>query len=332
MAYKFVQLYDKNSVPTFPVKGPSCGGIFDQEDGTAYWYKFATIKLTTQFVDMTVLFHISKTYSNYADGTLLVHVRQDNSPATTLSGILMEWISMSQNIRPKNYAYVSTTGQVDLYYKRTQRWEDYHVEILKGDSRNNSNYSVGGNVTLYSHNNATGVTSLSGTVGYSYCGFYKVGDIICTTNATDPSTYYGGTWAKITDRFLVGMGSTYTTAGGTGGASSTTLTSANIPEHAHSIAQHNHWWGATSSSAGDHSHHVGTYNLATGGYEAVRPSGWSYQSSGRYTEGVGGHTHWSEGWTSTNGATATGNWGAASPTAISRIPPYYAVYFWRRTA
>ena len=332
MAYKFVQLYDKNDVPTFPIKGPTCAGVFDGTDAAGKWHKFATIKIPAQYNDVAVLFLVTRSYANIGAGMLYVHGRQNSSPAAALGGIMMEWISHSQNIRPKDYAYVSSTGQIDLYYKISGQWEDYHFEVMKGDSRNSTNYSISGTVTLYSYSSAAGSSSLSGTVGYSYSGLHKVGDIICTTNSTDPSTYYGGTWAKIQDRFLVGMGSTYTTAGGTGGASSTTLTSANIPQHSHSIAQHNHWWGATSSSAGDHSHHVGTYNLATGGYEAVRPSGWSYQSSGRYTEGAGGHTHWSEGWTSTNGATATGNWGTASPTAISRIPPYYAVYFWRRTA
>lgn len=330
MAYKFVQLYDKNSVLTFPVKGPSCGGIFDQEDSTAYWYKFATIKLTTQYVDMTVLFHISKSYSTYADGTLLVHVRQDGSPATTLSGILMEWVSMSQNIRPKNYAYVSTTGQIDLYYKRTYRWEDFHIEILKGDSRNNSNYSLGGSVTLHSHNNATGVTSLSGTVGYSYCGFYKVGDIICTTSATDPSTYYGGTWAKIQDRFLIGAGNSYS-AGGTGGGSSVTLSTSHMPSHSHGMPSHNHWFEATSNGGGDHTHGVQSHNGNTGSWEYLRPSGWTGGNGWRQVDGVGAHTHWVGGWTGGNNGAGSTN-AAGSGSAFSIIPPYYGVYFWRRTA
>lgn len=330
MAYKFVQLYDKNSVPTFPVKGPSCGGIFDQEDSAAYWYKFATIKLTTQYVDMVVLFHITKSYNNFADGTLLVHVRQNGSPAIALSGILMEWISMSQNIRPKNYAYVSTTGQVDLYYKRTGRWEDFHIEILKGDSRNNSNYSLGGNVTLHSHNNATGVTSLSGTVGYSYCGFYKVGDIICTTSATDPSTYYGGTWAKIQDRFLIGAGNSYG-AGGTGGGTSVTLSTSHMPSHSHGMPAHNHWFELTSGGGGWHTHGVYSHNGNTGSWEFLRPSGWTGGNGWRQVDATAEHTHWIAGWTGNNNGAGSTN-AAGSGSAFSIMPPWYGVYFWRRTA
>lgn len=329
MAYRFVQLYDKDGIPTFPIKGPVCHGCFDQEDSTGYWYKFADISMTGNHTDILTVFQVTKAYNTWAQGILVLHARRDTS--TTISSITLEWSSLTQNIRPKHYAFVSTENKISLYYYRSYRWEEYHFEIIKGDNRNATSYDTSAASTvLYNYNNATGVTALPTGLksGYSYYGLHKVGDIICTTSATDPSTYYGGTWAKITDRFLVGAGNTYS-ATGTGGGT-VTLGVANIPAHTHSIAQHNHWWGNTSGESGWHEHSCVTYNGATGSYEFVRPNGWSSQNTGRAIAGNGTHTHWSEGWTSTNGATATGSTGSTS--AFSVVPAYYGVYFWRRTA
>lgn len=329
MAYNFIQLYDKNNIQTFPTKGPSCGGIFDQEDSAAYWYKFASINISGQYVDVGVLFNITKAYSNIAAGLLYVHARQ-NSTNAALGGISMEWVAHSQNIRPLNYAYVSTTNQIDLYYKRTGRYEDFHIEIIKGDSRNNTNYNMGGVVTLYSHNSTTGSTSLSGTVGYSFSGLHKVGDIICTTNSTNPSTYYGGTWEQITNKFLIGASSTYG-AGKTGGSDGVTLTSAHIPAHTHGLNGHTHSFGAQTGDAGWHQHWCGSTNGASGSYEFVRPEGWSSGNGDRTITGNGTHSHWVSGTTGGNSGNTT-SYGSSSPTKISIIPPWYGAYFWRRSA
>jgi len=51
---------------------------------------------------------------------------------------------------------------------------------------------------------------------------YPVGAIYLSTSATDPGTLFGGTWARIQDRFLLAAGSTYT-AGDTGGEESVKL-------------------------------------------------------------------------------------------------------------
>lgn len=63
---------------------------------------------------------------------------------------------------------------------------------------------------------------------------YPVGSIYMSTNNVSPQTFFGGTWERIQDRFLLAAGSTYA-AGGTGGAATHTLTVSEMPNHYHVI-------------------------------------------------------------------------------------------------
>lgn len=90
---------------------------------------------------------------------------------------------------------------------------------------------------------------------------YPVGAVYISTTNINPATLFGGTWTQLKDRFLVGAGDSYTN-GNTGGAASTsytpsgsvgnhTLTTAEIPSHAHGL--------------NNHTHGVGTYSIKTNG-------------------------------------------------------------------
>lgn len=61
---------------------------------------------------------------------------------------------------------------------------------------------------------------------------YPVGSIYLSTNAVDPSTLFGGTWAQIKDKFLLAAGNNYA-IGTTGGEATHTLTVAELPSHDH---------------------------------------------------------------------------------------------------
>lgn len=63
---------------------------------------------------------------------------------------------------------------------------------------------------------------------------YPVGSIYMSVNNVSPQTFFGGTWERIKDRFLLAAGDTYA-AGGTGGAATHTLTVSEIPSHYHVI-------------------------------------------------------------------------------------------------
>lgn len=66
------------------------------------------------------------------------------------------------------------------------------------------------------------------------CPYYPVGSIFLAVNNINPSTYFGGTWEQIKDRFLLCAGSTYT-AGSTGGEATHKLTVSEMPSHKHSL-------------------------------------------------------------------------------------------------
>lgn len=62
---------------------------------------------------------------------------------------------------------------------------------------------------------------------------YPVGSIYMSANDTSPSILFGGEWERIKDRFLLSCGDTYS-AGSTGGSATHTLTVNEMPSHTHS--------------------------------------------------------------------------------------------------
>ena len=63
---------------------------------------------------------------------------------------------------------------------------------------------------------------------------YPVGSIYMSVTNTSPQSFFGGTWERIQDRFLLAAGSTYA-AGGTGGSATHTLTVSEMPNHGHVV-------------------------------------------------------------------------------------------------
>lgn len=126
---------------------------------------------------------------------------------------------------------------------------------------------------------------------------YPIGSIYMSVNSTNPSAIFGGTWEQIQDRFLLSAGSTYS-AGSTGGEATHTLTETEMPSHTHNIH-------AT----------IGGGGRINGGYNA--PSGSSTYNIP---------------FTLTNDTNyiINGNTGGGQP--HNNMPPYLAVYVWKRTA
>ena len=134
---------------------------------------------------------------------------------------------------------------------------------------------------------------------------YPVGSIYISASSTSPATLFGGTWEQIKDRFLLAAGSSYA-AGATGGEASHTLTVSEIPLHDHeetSLATGYRGWAETQIKA--FSTHI-PYN------------------SEHYTATV----------KSVKAATVSANaktYGTGGGAAHNNMPPYLAVYVWKRT-
>lgn len=153
---------------------------------------------------------------------------------------------------------------------------------------------------------------------------YPVGSIYMSVNATNPATYFGGTWvAWGAGRVPVGINTAdgnFNTVEKTGGAATVTLTAAQMPAHTHSVGT------LKTASAGAHTHNLQNQKAAWGVDGANRvivdaTSGYTALTN-KATSSAGAHTH------TLSGATAS----TGSSSAHSNLQPYIVCYMWKRTA
>jgi len=127
---------------------------------------------------------------------------------------------------------------------------------------------------------------------------------------------------NLQNRVPVGSGGSYS-RGGTGGASTVTLTTAQLPSHDHgSVADHSHSMSGTADSVGDHSH---TVNAASSGAVGVVANGaTSYaQVNSTSTGGAGGHSHTLSGSIGSGGGHTHSSVGSGS--SHENMQPYLAL-------
>ena len=100
------------------------------------------------------------------------------------------------------------------------------------------------------------------------CPYYPIGSIFLAVNNLNPSTFFGGTWEQIKDRFLLCAGNSYT-AGSTGGEATHKLTVSEMPSHNHE---------AVSTSGSDRGLALYPFSMITQNYRladanVIRPTG-----------------------------------------------------------
>ena len=168
---------------------------------------------------------------------------------------------------------------------------------------------------------------------------YPVGSIYMSVSNVSPATLFGGTWEQISGKFLLSADSSHA-AGTTGGAASHTLTAAELPAHAHSLNNHTHTvpahtHSASTASSGAHTHSIPRWQQATPTADGTGRLAQGSIDSSYITSKAGAHTHSvtvasKPAFNTAAASGSTGNTGGG--TAISLMPPYLAVYMWKRTA
>lgn len=124
---------------------------------------------------------------------------------------------------------------------------------------------------------------------------YPVGSIYMSVNSTSPATLFGGTWEAIQGKFLLGADGGAYKAGNTGGEATHTLTEDEIPKHTHSM-----------------------YSGNSGAPDTWEPDGGSYLLDSVTQDK---HTWWA----------SLGMNYAGGGAEHNNMPPYLAVYIWKRT-
>lgn len=125
---------------------------------------------------------------------------------------------------------------------------------------------------------------------------WPIGSIYMTVSNTSPESLFGGTWERISERFLLGASSSYP-AGSTGGESAHTLTQSELPNYSLSVANGSNVIRSRTGSYAD-------------AYVQTQSSGWGIPN-----------------WESKTVTVASGGSGKAH----NNMPPYLSVWIWKRT-
>lgn len=168
---------------------------------------------------------------------------------------------------------------------------------------------------------------------------WPIGSVFQSFEVTDPATLLGGgTWTRLKDRMLIGVGDNprWDSVGEQGGAETVAITVNQMPSHDHGTntgtESSNHTHTGTALQAGGHSH---TFPQASGTQVVNAENGQGNAMDNNYnaasTDGAGDHTH----------AVSLGNQDVLHTHPIAaqgggqgheNMPPFTAVYMWRRTA
>lgn len=191
----------------------------------------------------------------------------------------------------------------DLNFALGQREQEKLPQTAESESTKENNRLRPGSVTtdILADGAVTNDKIADGTIDKSKLTFsvpslldiFPVGAIYLSVSSTSPETLFGGKWEQIQDRFLLAAGSSYS-AGATGGEATHTLTTDEMPSHAHKF----------------------------------NPDKRAIVDTGDFATTWGVHWETVEGYYCTQAQMQNTGGGAAH----NNMPPYLAVYVWKRTA
>lgn len=138
--------------------------------------------------------------------------------------------------------------------------------------------------------------SVGAAIAEAKLAAWPIGSIYISVSSTSPASLFGGTWERISDRFLFAASSSYP-AGSTGGEFTHKLTQSELPDYSLSVANGSNVIRSKTGSSAD-------------AYVQTQSSGWGIPN-----------------WESKTVTVASGGSGAAH----NNMPPYLSVWIWKRT-
>lgn len=209
--------------------------------------------------------------------------------------ITLTWVSGSFVIDGNNY--LRTTGDELTYTLNPNQ----SISVISQTS-STLNYTVG-----------TQSNIISSIINVAY----PVGSIYISSSIIHPSITFGGVWEHFAeDKFLLSAGSTYSN-GTTGGSATVTLTKDEMPSHTHTQNAHTHNGASGRAFVTD----VEGKGINESRFTAV-------SSGSTYTVRFESGDNW---WGVNNvGNTTATNQNTGGGKAHNNMPPYLAVYMWKR--
>lgn len=287
-------------------------GVIKANVTDSRWFQNHTISVHTfiPYVKLTCLLQAGaastsgvaqlKVSGNYWDGnfgatanTLTVQYRYKEQ-----DGAFSDWITSSDTVTKSNNAYDTTINVTGLDYTKAYTFQARVIDKLATvESKEQTRKTQ----PIFDWGVSDGVAdfNINGTLKINNVNIfdmiYPVDSIYISINNVNPSTLFGGTWERIKDTFLLAAGDTYT-GGSTGGEATHTLTYDEMPKHTHPMYSYN--------PGGD-----GTWTPDEGAYlvDSVTDNTTTWWARLAMGYAGGGAAH-------------------------NNMPPYLAVYIWKRTA
>lgn len=184
------------------------------------------------------------------------------------------------------------------------------IEVIKkkypilDENGNPSTFPTFASQVFFDDGTALENKELGGNASFDPLTVYPVGSIYMSVSETSPASLFGGTWEQLKDRFLLGAGDSYA-AGTTGGEATHTLTKEELPVISGSVNfNRGDSRGIMAETSGVLSVSQETTN------EGVPEAGTANQAGNYRTLNI--------------------NFGSGQ--AHNNMPPYLAVYMWKRVS
>lgn len=255
-----------------------------------------------------------KYFSRANESPVRLYIRFSNTSTTDPS---LETFYYEYNCKGA-WMYKTGTSTWELWIQKSETWDSiglneisYNQETMGTDFIDIVGTSQSALPTSY--------LSMTKAINYRLRDVYPIGSIYLSVSSTSPATLFGGTWEQLKDRFLIGAGSSYSN-GSTGGATT----------HTHSTQAHT----LTVNEMPSHQHYSKAYNANNSLYKMavdslrLNSNVATWTSAGNTTAGsVDGDRIGKSDPTGGGASHSHGNTGSSS-----NMPPYLAVYMWKRTA